>query len=438
MPGLSRKIKSDGATKRQRDERSTRTFVLKVRCRKFAVAPLCLCALASGCSSAGTIAGRSWQPRTYQSADGALIVTVHGPLDRKTGTVTSSSRLETFLYGPPEPAQRIARTLQGLTYHDGAIYAADQGQPDVLRINLVDRGASNQTQWRDRPACPVSVAWDDAGRIYVADTTRRAVLVYDGAGRQTATLRPPEPSLVESDTSGQATDGFTPTAVRVHEGILYVADRVQRRIERYDVRRGEWLAWWPVLTEADVQNAGSRGNPPPGRATGLAVPAGLALTHDGTLLVADALLGVVHRIDAHGRLQAPIGKRGRGPGELVRPIGVAAANNLVLVVDAAKQCLVVFDAGGRFLLEVPSVKDDWASWTLPTGITALPNDFPGMPAACTLEGRNSAESNDRAQTAAGDEATWFVVADTLGAPELTLLCAQFSTRAEHHAPGGER
>lgn len=121
-----------------------------------------------------------------------------------------------------------------------------------------------------------------------------------------------------------------PAAVIADEtGRVYVADVSRQAIFVFDEKAGQLLQW--------------------DQAEGLltfVAPTGLALGPDGTLLVADAELGVVARLDRTGK---SIGVFGRGT--LQRPTGVArdARNHRIYVADTYAHAIKVFDDDGRLL-----------------------------------------------------------------------------------------
>jgi len=132
------------------------------------------------------------------------------------------------------------------------------------------------------------------------------------------------------------------------------------------------------------------------------------MSEDEVLLISDALGGVIHRVDREGRWQTPMGRRGRAVGELIRPMGLCCTGSgLILVADAAKQAVVVFDRDGRELMDIGGADGDWR-WTLPCGIAWLAEFEPQG-----LKGLD--------EIAAPDSREWIVVSDMLGGGGLTLI-----------------
>ena len=362
MSGLPRKMKSAAE--------SLVCFVLCLGCAQCATNPRTQMERA-------TLFG----PHTVASSDGTIEATVYGDLlDRSAAVPQKTDWLTEFLYGPAMPPRRLLRTPQGLTSLGGTIFVCDQGVPDVFRVDFVHDGVVSPIRFSDRPVCPVSIAAGPEGSLYVADTTRRAVLSYDSTG-----------NIVEMLSPTDGNDGFIPTSVLVYGSTLFVADRGGRRIARYDFPSREWLSSWSPSSDSP-----------------LGAPTGLAMSEDEVLLISDALGGVIHRVDREGRWQTPMGRRGRAVGELIRPMGLCCTRSgLILVADAAKQAVVVFDRDGRELMDIGGADGDWR-WTLPCGIAWLAEFEPQG-----LKGLD--------EIAAPDSREWIVVSDMLGGGGLTLI-----------------
>jgi len=346
--------------------------------------------LDGGCAATGSVRREPFAPVTLTADTSAVRVATHGDLlDRLSGKNTAGEAgwLEVFLYGPSDRPNRYLRNPQGLAVRGGSLFVCDQGFPDVLKIDLETGGIRRWTALDDRPAAPMDVAVDENGGVFVADVTLGAVLVYGEDGRLVRKLLP---------TADPAVD-FRPTSVLIGHGVLYVGDRAARRIHRYDLARDEWLPAWA----------------PPESGAALGAPTGLAFTPEHMLLVADAISGVVHRIDQEGTWLTPIGRRGRRPGEFVRPVHVCCAESgLIVVTDAAKQSVSIFDVDGGFVTEVSTRRDGRPGLTLPAGVVSVPRNVLG-PAFSSASNQETVKTNDRTD--------WFLVSDTLGADSLTLF-----------------
>lgn len=301
--------------------------------------------------------------------------------------------LQMFLYGPSDYGKTALRNPQGMALMGNVLMVCDQGLPDLVAIDLATGRSLPFTDPDHRPRCPVAVA-TDAACVYVADTTMRCVLVYDRRGRLLEELAPtPDPNRT-----------FRPACVLVRENILYAGNIADRRVERFDLNARQWLP--PLLPPAGMKK--------------LVAPVGLDMLDDGTLLIVDAVQGHVLRFTRDGQWLAPIGRPGRRDGELVRPKQVAhTPSGLILVADAGRQSVLVFDAQGRHLMELhetngdqpaqaPAARTGWHGFTLPIGVLPLPPECLG-----------SIAPGPGREIPAADE--YVLVSDELGAPPLTLV-----------------
>jgi sugar lactone lactonase YvrE len=261
----------------------------------------------------------------------------------------------------------------------------DQGRPDVV---VVDRWTGKVKLWGEidrRPRCPVDVAVDDVGHVYVADADAGAVLHYDDEARFVEQIALPPAGTAMA----------RPVAVCCDEAVLYVGDVEARQVHRWSRAQRDWLPPLGPLLPGDMP---------------LQAPTGLAVAPDGRLLIVDALQRHLLRIDVENDeigSVAVIGRAGRGAGEFVRPKQVCVmADGRMLVSDAGRQSILIFAPDGGYLAEIHDT-NVWSGWTLPAGV--LVTDWG---AGTELAGQST-----------GDQlgGTWLVVSDALGLPSLTLV-----------------
>jgi hypothetical protein len=323
------------------------------------------------------------------AAQGApdLEIVIYGDVLESLEPPPRHDRLHEFLYGPePDAALPLLRHPQGLLVHGGQVFVGDQGFPDVLRIDPVGGTVRRWTDRPSRPACPVDLAGDGAGRVIVADTTLRAVLIYGPDGRVETTLYGPGVEEAAAAT-------WRPTAVLVHEDVLFIADGLLPGVHRYELAAGAWMSPVPVSPTTPA----------------MVGPTGLAMTPDGVLLVADSISGVVHRIGRDGQPMRPLGVRGRGFGEFVRPMHVATTPaGWIVVTDAARQTVQVYAADGRCVVEIGRQRGGFRGFTLPLGVTGADS----LAASVAQLGWPAVDG-------AGEEL--LLVSDALGLESLTLI-----------------
>ncbi len=355
--------------------------------------------LAAGCAGPGTDGGGFRRLASFPDGERVPRVEVLGSLPHGLPGFDETPAIERFLYGPNTYGKTVLRNPQGIVLAGERLLVCDQGHLDVVAINPA---TGKSTFWCDgdhRPRCPVAICTDDARRVYIADTTFRSVLVYSPLGK-----------FIEELSPSQAADRrFRPAAVLVHGELLYVGNLGDRWVDRFDLGRRQWLE--PIVP---------MGGPH------LLAPTGLAMTADGTLLVVDAIGGRVHRMATDGRWLQPIGRPGRAEGQFVRPKQVCVtASGLILVSDAGRQSVLVFDADGRYVTEVHGQNAAWPGWSLPMGLLAM--DGAQWRAATNPSPRDKAASGGQPEVEADEAASgtdadgYVIVSDSLGGDSLTLL-----------------
>lgn len=100
---------------------------------------------------------------------------------------------------------------------------------------------------------------------------------------------------------------------------------------------------------------------PVGRAAALAI-------RDQKLLVADAERHCVEVFDLKGKFLFEFGHRGVGAGEFNFPTHIVAAGNEILVTDSLNSRVQVFDAQGKYLRMIGSAGDTSGHFSRPKGV----------------------------------------------------------------------
>lgn len=166
---------------------------------------------------------------------------------------------------------------------------------------------------------PTGIGLDAAtGRLYLTDTLRHQVLVLDLKGRLLRTI----------GQRGNGPGEFNyPTGVTVVFGMLYVVDAMNFRIQLL-TPNGEYLGAF-----------GSLGN----RGGTLNRPKGIGVDGDGHIYVVDALFETVQVFDRQGRLLDYFGETGSANGEFVLPSGIYVdPRNRIFVADSYNQRIQEF------------------------------------------------------------------------------------------------
>lgn len=252
------------------------------------------------------------------------------------------SALSEALLGKRSTKTRALRKPYGVAMHKGKLYITDTVLGTVV---IVDPGKARFERLKgDRDMgkikVPIGVAFDAAGMMYVSDTRRRQVLVYDAEGRH-----------VRSIGNGQT---FTPSGIAVRGDKLYLTDVKGHRVLVLDRASGK-----------ELSSFGGTGRGP-GKTN---FPTNLTVDLDGNIYVSEALNGRVQKFSPGGKLLQTYGKLGRRIGELVRPKGVAVDRRSNLyVVDAATEHAQIFDKRGKLLLFFGGNRDAPGALYLPAGV----------------------------------------------------------------------
>ncbi len=229
-----------------------------------------------------------------------------------------------FLLGRRQGEEARPRIIKpyGVAIHHGKIYVCDAMLPGIEIVDLarhtfeyfVPRGEGRLRK-------PINCAVDrEDGRLYVADTERRQVVVFDTLGSYLYAL-------------GGSED--RPTDVAVTGSGIWVVDLAARQVRVYDKATHRLLRSFP-----DAHTDG------PGR---LFSPTNLAVAGD-RVYVTDFGDFKIKIYTGEGAYVGSVGNYGQAAGQFVRPKGVAVDRELNLyVVDAAFENVQIFDREGRLL-----------------------------------------------------------------------------------------
>lgn len=196
---------------------------------------------------------------------------------------------------------------------------------------------------------PLGLAVDGRGQVYVADASRKQVVVFDGLGLFVRAL-------------GVAGDLERPTAVAVNrEGNrVYVVDTAGVESDRHCV----------VVYDGDGKKVGAFGVRG-GRPGEFNLPVDAIVAPDGTFYVLDAGNFRVQAFDPEGKALRSFGQVGAGFGQFSRPrgIGVDVMGN-VYVTDTAFGNVQIFNPDGELLMPLGERgRDDApATYRLPAGV----------------------------------------------------------------------
>ena len=197
---------------------------------------------------------------------------------------------------------------------------------------------------------PQHGAVSDSGRIYVVDAGRNAVLAFD-----------PNPPA-EDDSKNQ-------------EGHLLIWDKATKNT-RFAAPVALAIVWNDDIVVSDailgaVMRLNTKGEPIGTLGIGqLKRPTGLAFDRKrGLLFVADTVAHDIKVFDGSGQLVNTIGAPGEGTGEFNAPTHLAFSDGLLYVSDTLNSRIQVFDGDGHRIREFGERGLNVGNLTRPKGVT---------------------------------------------------------------------
>jgi DNA-binding beta-propeller fold protein YncE len=288
---------------------------------------------------------------------------------------------------PDEPRLRLVGALSRSEDVEGAV---KRTRLDGWRTALLgaDRTGAARANLRSLGK-PYGVAVDAAGRVFVADTERAAVFVFDAAHQRFLTLGGDPSPVTLRIPMGLAVDGrgniyvgdnghgaifaFGPDlnylgtltrpgdveaptglAVDLTRDRLYVADTRKHQVSSYNLESG-----------ALVRRVGRKGSEP----GEFGWPSGIAVGPDSLVYVSDTMNYRVQVFDRDLNFVRSFGSLGVNPGQFRRPKGIAVdQENVVYVVDSDFNNVQMFDTHGQPLLAVGHHGERLGEMLLPAGV----------------------------------------------------------------------
>jgi sugar lactone lactonase YvrE len=250
---------------------------------------------------------------------------------------------------------------------EGNLYVADTGNHRVRKVSkegqVTTVAGAGTPGYSDGPAAsaqfnaPVGVAVDKEGNVYVADTYNDRVRLVTKDGQVRTVAGAGGPGHADGDALTALFD--TPCAVAVNDaGEIYVADTGNHRLRK--VSKEGQVTTLPLVMQGEP-------DAPPGE---ISRPAGLALTHDGFLYVAELDRGRVLQVapDLSARVIAGRGGPGFADGEgrearFNQPAGLAVTR---------EGSLLVADAANYLVRRIADAAEDDEQGRSPTAATAAP------------------------------------------------------------------
>jgi sugar lactone lactonase YvrE len=226
----------------------------------------------------------------------------------------------------PDVMQKFGKAF-GITIHKGKIYIAE-GM--YKRVSIIDpiKGTLEMPKGTETPkgalAYPINTTLDDDGNLYVADTARRQIMVYDPAGNFKAAL-----GKGFDDPKSKITD------VKIYKGKLFALDLGSNKVRVLDRNTGEQQA---EFGRSEVPNQSLR------------LPGNFTIDADGNLYITNIGSNMVIKLDQDGNFLGSFGGIGDQLGQFSKPKGIALdKDNRIYVVDGGTNVVQLFDDKFRLL-----------------------------------------------------------------------------------------
>jgi len=241
-----------------------------------------------------------------------------------------------------EEGDKFIAKPYGVTVFGGKIYVCDTLVNDVIIIDLVQQSFKTLkgNQGMGRLKKPINVTTDKKGNIFVADTARKEIVMYDATGNYLRSF-------------GKEYD-MKPVDVAVDADSIYALDLSHNEIKVIDQQSGQLVR---------SIGRGAEGT------SGLSVPTNLAMDDNGMLYATNTGTGSVIKLDKDGHILLTFGKQGDAFGEFSRPRGISVdKEGRIYVVDAAHQNIQVFNEKGRLLVFFGDPGLPEGSMNMPAGV----------------------------------------------------------------------
>ena len=256
------------------------------------------------------------------------------------------SKMITWLAGPDDDKPELLRPYAITHDSYGRLLVADPGQHGVHIFDFERRKYQFVKGPRGNALeSPVDLACDVNDDIYVSDSARRQIYVFDAQGRF---LR-----SIGADGAGARLERPTGMALDCAARRMYVTDTLRHQLLVFG------------MDGSLIRTIGRRG-PGPGEFN---FPTAVTLSA-GKVYVVDAMNFRIQAFTADGRFVNAFGRLGNQTGTLNRPKGIAAdTDGNLYVVDALFETVQVFDPAGRLLYYFGSTGTGPGQFQLPAGIS---------------------------------------------------------------------
>ena len=248
--------------------------------------------------------------------------------------------LKSILLG--KASRGLARPVAAATGSDGRLAIADTESKCVHLYIPAEKNyiAITQTD-QESLESPVGIVFDEALRLYVADSALQKIMVFDKKGAYLFSF---------NEASFERPTGL---AYNKDRKVLYVIDTVACKIYALNQYGEVIFSFGERGEEAGMFN----------------FPTHIFWSSAGLLYITDSMNFRVQIFDESGNFKTAFGHHGDGSGDFAMPKGVAVdEQGTIYVVDALFDNVQLFNERGEFLLTLGSRGYEQGEFWLPNGI----------------------------------------------------------------------
>lgn len=268
-----------------------------------------------------------------EAPDTARIEFVRTIVDDKdlTKDTTASQSLFKFLAGDVASKFRVVEPM-GIAVSDDThrVYISDFAQFAVFVFDFEKKTALKIDGGdKDPLGAPMGVALDASENIYVAETGKRNIRVFDKTGKALRSI------------THESLERPIGVAIDVQRGKLYVADSGRTESSEHTIKVFDLQG--KLLGKVGKQIGDAQGS--------FLFPTYVHVDTQGNLYVADTLNSRIQKFDPDGKFLAAMGKRGNAFGQFDKPKGIATDSfGTVYAVDAGWSNVQMFTPKGQVLM----------------------------------------------------------------------------------------
>ncbi len=293
-----------------------------------------------GCVSAGKIIHEKIKPIFYPAAPDAPRLQFLTSFSSSRDLSGPPNVLKRFIVGDEAGVSPIVKPY-GVAVFNRKIYICDTANNS---IDILDLEKRKFEYFKPKEAFllqdPINLSFDSNGDMYVADSRRGQVIIFDSGGDYLGAI-------------GKASE-LKPTSILILDDKIYICDLKASRVKIFSKKDREYLS--------SIPREGA------GKDAALFSPTNIAADKEGNLYVSDIGAFRVQKYGPGGEFLTSIGSQGDSPGQFARPKGISVdKEGRIYVVDAAFENIQLFDREGKLLLFFGE-PGSLASLVLPAGL----------------------------------------------------------------------